>query len=281
MARRYDSRTTIFSPEGAYLTLSIKCPDLTRLSCTGRLYQIEYAMEAISHAGTVLGVLAKDGVVLAAEKRVTGKLLDLSSAKEGGGYGGSGEKMFLLNSNVIGGVAGITSDANSLVNYARTVAQQHLLQYNDDIPVELLAQRLCDMKQGYTQFGGLRPFGVSLLYAGYDPHYHFQLYHSDPSGNYSGWKATCIGANNGTAQSLLKQEYKDDLGVEEAIGLVLRVMSKTMDSTTLGSEKLEFAVLTYDQVAKAPKAKIYKPAEIDALLRAEGLAKKDEDTEMK
>lgn len=62
------------------------------------IISVEYAMEAISHAGTVLGVLAKDGVVLAAEKRVTGKLLDLSSAKEGGGYGGSGEKMFLLNS---------------------------------------------------------------------------------------------------------------------------------------------------------------------------------------
>ena len=86
---------------------------------------------------------------------------------------------------------------------------------------------------------GLRPFGVSLLYAGYDPHYHFQLYHSDPSGNYSGWKATCIGANNGTAQSLLKQEYKDDIEVKDAIGLVLRTMSKTMDSTTLGSEKCQ------------------------------------------
>jgi 20S proteasome subunit alpha 3 len=127
-------------------------------------------MEAISHAGTVLGVLAKDGVVLAAEKKVTGKLLDLSGAKEGG-YGGSGEKIFLLNSfvpqifpllslltcsdrNVIGGVAGITADANSLVNYARTAAQRHLLNYNEDIPVELLAQRLCDMKQGYTQYGG-------------------------------------------------------------------------------------------------------------------------------
>ena len=163
--------------------------------------------------------------------------------------------------NVIGGVAGLTADANSLVNFARSAAQQHLLQYNEDIPVELLAQRLCDMKQGYTQFGGtnhpsliskwkrspifcfslpflgLRPFGVSLLYAGYDPHYNFQLYHSDPSGNYSGWKATCIGANNGTAQSLLKQEYKDDIEVKDAIGLVLRTMSKTMDSTTLGSEK--------------------------------------------
>ncbi|KAG9316345.1 N-terminal nucleophile aminohydrolase [Chiua virens] len=282
MARRYDSRTTIFSPEG-------------------RLYQIEYAMEAISHAGTVLGVLAKDGVVLAAEKRVTGKLLDLSSVKESGGYGGSGEKMFLLNSNVIGGVAGITSDANSLVNFARSVAQKHLLQYNEDIPVELLAQRLCDMKQGYTQYGGLRPFGVSILYAGYDPHYRFQLYHSDPSGNYSGWKATCIGANNGTAQSLLKQEYKDDLAVDEAIGLVLRVMSRTMDSTTLGSEKrqssfhlglpimiltrprfaVEFAVLTYDDATKQPKAKIYRPSEIDVLLKVHDLAKKNEDTEMK
>lgn len=159
--------------------------------------------------------------------------------------------------NVIGGVAGYTADANSLVNYARSAAQQHLLSYDEDIPVELLAQRLCDMKQGYTQYGGawshisivnlsylsalgLRPFGVSLLYAGYDPHYQFQLYHSDPSGNYSGWKATCIGANNGTAQSLLKQEYKDDIEVKDAIGLVLRIMSKTMDSTTLGSEKREF-----------------------------------------
>jgi len=86
---------------------------------------------------------------------------------------------------------------------------------------------------------GLRPFGVSILYAGYDPHYEFQLYHSDPSGNYSGWKATCIGANNGTAQSLLKQEYKDDIAIKDAIGLVLRTMSKTMDSTSLSSEKRE------------------------------------------
>jgi len=261
MARRYDSRTTIFSPEG-------------------RLYQIEYAMEAISHAGTVIGVLAADGVVLAAEKKVTGKLLDLSGSTVGG-YGGSGEKIFLLNSNVIGGVAGLTADANSLVNYARQAAQRHLLSYNEDIPVEQLAQRMCDLKQGYTQYGGLRPFGVSILYAGYDPHYRFQLYHSDPSGNYSGWKATCIGANNGTAQSLLKQEYKDDISVEDAIGLVLRVMSKTMDSTSLGSEKLEFAVLTIDEETKQPRSKIYRPSDIDAILQKHGLAKKDEDSEMR
>ena len=55
--------------------------------------------------------------------------------------------------NVVAGVAGITADANSLVNYARQAAQQHLLSYNEDIPVEQLAQRLCDLKQGYTQYG--------------------------------------------------------------------------------------------------------------------------------
>ncbi|PSR71182.1 hypothetical protein PHLCEN_2v12941 [Hermanssonia centrifuga] len=237
-------------------------------------------MEAISHAGSVLGVLSKDGIVLAAEKKVTGKLLDLSGSNQGG-YGGSGEKIFMLNSNVVAGVAGITADANSLVNYARQAAQRHLFTYNEDIPVEVLAQRLCDLKQGYTQYGGLRPFGVSLLYAGYDPHYNFQLYHSDPSGNYSGWKATCVGANSGTAQSLLKQEYKDDITMDGAIDLVLRVMSKTMDSTTLGSEKLEFATLTLDPETKQPKARIYRPAEIDALLQKQGLGKKEEDTEMK
>jgi 20S proteasome subunit alpha 3 len=83
------------------------------------------------------------------------------------------------------------------------------------------------------------------LYAGYDVHYGFQLYHSDPSGNYSGWKATSLGANNGTAQSLLKQEYKDDISMEAAIALVLKVMSKTMDSTTLGSEKRESQIFNY------------------------------------
>ena len=68
-----------------------------------------------------------------------------------------------------------------------------------------LVQNLCDTKQGYTQYGGLRPFGVSFLIAGWDVHHGFQLYQSDPSGNYGGWKATAIGANNQAAQSILRQ----------------------------------------------------------------------------
>ncbi|KAJ9094992.1 hypothetical protein QFC21_005785 [Naganishia friedmannii] len=233
-------------------------------------------MEAISMAGTVMAVLSKEGVVMVAEKKVTGKLLDLSLIAGGdntGGEGiqawtgGGGEKIFLLNNNILAGVAGITSDANSLVNYARNAAQRHLLTYDEEIPVEMLAKGLCDMKQGYTQFGGLRPFGVSLLYIGHDPLHGFQLYHSDPSGNYSGWKATCIGANSSNAQSLLKQDYKDDITLEEAKALALKVMSKTMDSTKLGSEKLEFATMTLHPTTHDPVAKIFRAAELDELLR--------------
>jgi 20S proteasome subunit alpha 3 len=136
-------------------------------------------------------------------------------------------------------VAGITSDANNLINYARMAAQQHLYTYNENMPAEELVRNLCDMKQGYTQYGGLRPFGVSLLYAGYDSHFGFQLYHSDPSGNYSGWKATCIGANNGAATSMLKSDYKEDeeLKLEDAKALAIKVLAKTMDATTLTAEK--------------------------------------------
>ena len=84
---------------------------------------------------------------------------------------------------------------------------------------------------------GLRPFGVSFVFAGWDHHHGFQLYASDPSGNYGGWKSTCIGANNAAAQSILKQDYVDGMQLKDAIALAVKVFSKTMDSTTLSSDK--------------------------------------------
>ena len=115
------------------------------------------------------------------------------------------------------------------------------MTYNEDIPCEQLVRRLCDLKQGYTQRGGLRPFGVSFIYAGYDNLRQFQLYQSNPSGNYGGWKATSVGANNASAQSLLKQDYKEECDLKEACGMAVKVLSKTMDSTKLSSEKSSFA----------------------------------------
>ncbi|KAF0913490.1 hypothetical protein E2562_023239 [Oryza meyeriana var. granulata] len=102
-------------------------------------------------------------------------------------------------------------------------AQRYALAYQEPIPVEQLVQSLCDTKQGYTQFGGLRPFGVSFLFAGWDKHHGFQLYMSDPSGNYSGWKAAAVGANSQTAQYMLKQDYRDGLTRKEAVALALKL----------------------------------------------------------
>ncbi|KAF3907968.1 hypothetical protein ABW21_db0208676 [Orbilia brochopaga] len=246
MSRRYDSRTTIFSPEG-------------------RLYQVEYALEAISHAGTAIGILATDGIVLAAERKVTSKLLEQDS---------SAEKLYILNDNMICAVAGMTADANILINYARQTAQNYLRTYDDEIPCEQLVKRLCDLKQGYTQHGGLRPFGVSFIYAGYDSLRNFQLYLSNPSGNYGGWKATSAGANNASAQSLLKQDYKEDCTLEEACETAVKVLSRTMDSTTLSSEKLEFA--TVGKRDGKIYLNIWSAEEIDALLKKHGLGKEKE-----
>lgn len=99
-------------------------------------------------------------------------------------------------------VAGITSDANVLTNELRLIAQRYQLNYGEPVPCEQLVSQLCDIKQAYTQYGGKRPFGVSILYMGWDKHYGYQLYQSDPSGNYSGWKATCIG-NNAAVRRLI------------------------------------------------------------------------------
>lgn len=147
---------------------------------------------------------------------------------------------------MIAAVAGMTADANILINYARQAAQRYLLTYNEDIPCEQLVRRLCDLKQGYTQHGGLRPFGVSFIYAGWDPKREFQLYQSNPSGNYGGWKATAVGANRASAESLLKQDYKEDCTLKEACGLAVKVLSKTMDSTKLSAEKRELFPRTRD-----------------------------------
>ncbi|GMG44383.1 unnamed protein product [Ambrosiozyma monospora] len=184
--------------------------------------------------------------------------------------------MYILNDNTVCAVAGLTADAGILINHIRYVAQQYLKTYNEDIPIETLVRRICDVKQGYTQHGGLRPFGVSFIFAGYDERYGFQLYTSNPSGNYSGWKATSIGANNTSAQTLLKQDYKDDITLKDAKELALKVLSKTTDSTKLTSEKVEFATVGFGKDGKV-QLKIWKPDQIEQLLKESGVVKDEEE----
>jgi len=219
---RYDSRTTMFSPEG-------------------RVYQVEYAMEAIMHAGAALGLLTKDGVILAAEKRVPSPLLDKEKAHD---TTISGDKMFRIDDHLAVVVAGMTADANILINHSRLTAQRHSYQFHEGMPAEQMALRIADLKQGYTQYGGQRPFGVAFLLAGFDVYYGFQLYHTDPSGNYNSWKAHAIGNNATTAQSLLKSDWTEGLTLNQGVQLALKAMGRTLDVAALTTDKVELGILT-------------------------------------
>jgi len=215
-------------------------------------------MEAISHAGTCLGILASDGVVIAAEKRNTNKLLDDVPFSE---------KIYKVHDDMACSVAGITSDANVLTNQLRLFAQRHILTYQQPMPCEQLVSALCDIKQFYTQFGGKRPFGVSILYMGWDRHHGYQLYQSDPSGNYGGWKATCIGNNSSAAISMLKQEYKEgEVDLKKALALSIKVLSKTLDTNKLTPDKVEIATLTRED--NVTRIQILRSADVSVLIKA-------------
>ena len=185
-------------------------------------------MEAINQAGTSMGVVGMDGIVLAAERRSTGKLLDADRSQD---------KLYHISDDIIVAVAGLTADANILIDYARSLYQRYLLTYDAPMPVEKLVQAVCNVKQNYTQSGGLRPFGVSMLYAGWDEEFGYQLYQSDPSGNYSGWKATCIGANNSMASSIFKSDYQDSLNTEEVKRLIVKAFSKSIEASKIDCDR--------------------------------------------
>jgi len=241
--RRFDQRTTTFSPEG-------------------RLFQVEYAMAAIGNAPTTLGMLTKDGVILCAEKPVQSSLLDKENplAKNI-----SAEKMYLIDDHVACSVAGYTADAHQLIQFMRINAQRHTFNYGEPIPVEELVLKICELKQQYTQIGGQRPFGVSFLHAGWDPLHGYQLYHSDPSGNYAAWKANAVGQHTDNAQSVLKQEWKEGLSLREGLLLATKTLGKCMDTSSLTPEKMEFGTLTREP-GKAPKFNILSDKEAKEVL---------------
>ncbi len=194
----YDRAITIFSPEG-------------------RLYQVEYAFEAVKRGMTALGVRAVDGVVLAVEKRSTFPLVEGT------------EKIKRIDEHVGLAFAGLFGDARVLIDQARIYAQTHRLIYGEPAPVEYIVKRICDIKQAYTQHGGVRPFGVSFLFAGVDrkgPH----LIQTDPGGTYLRCKARAVGSGAQRALEIFVKEYRDDIRLDEAILLALKGLKASMEN---------------------------------------------------
>lgn len=207
----YDRAITVFSPDG-------------------RLFQVEYAREAVKRGTTSLGIRYKDGVVLAVDKRITSRLIEAVSI----------EKIFQIDENIGAATSGLVADARVLVDRARVEAQSNRITYNEPIDVEILAKRICDFKQLYTQHGGVRPFGIALLIAGVND--APRLFETDPSGALIEYKATAIGAGRTAAMEIFEEKYREDMSKEDAIELALKVMHEVTEGK-LSEETVELAVI--------------------------------------
>tara|TARA_B100000586_G_scaffold267520_1_gene242337 strand:+ start:739 stop:1437 length:699 start_codon:yes stop_codon:yes gene_type:complete len=227
----YDRAITVFSPDG-------------------RLFQVEYAREAVKRGTTTVGVKFKDGVVLIVDKRLSSKLIEPESI----------EKIFKIDTHIGCATSGLVADARALVDRARIECQVNSFNYGEDLAVESLVKKICDFKQSYTQYGGVRPFGTAMLMAGIDasgPH----LYETDPSGAMMAYKAGGIGAGRNEVMEIFEKDFKDNMTQNQAIGLGLKALSAANENN-LKSEVIEIAVinpekdfhtLSSDEVAKAVK----------------------------
>lgn len=195
----YDRAITVFSPDG-------------------RLFQVEYARESVKIGATALGIIYKDGVLLTVDKNITSTLLK----------GESIEKIFKIDDHIAAATSGLVADARRLIDTARMAAQEHRLTYSEPIDVSLLTREVCDLKQGYTQWGGVRPFGAALIITGIDDTGK-HLFETDPSGAFNELYATAIGAGSQDVKTFLEKEYKSDMSFDDAIQLSMKALVKTGD----------------------------------------------------
>lgn len=179
---------------------------LTTFNSKGRLEQIEHAMKAVANGETSIGIRCKNGVVLASEKRLVSPLIDESSV----------HKIQLIADHIGSTYAGLSGDYRVLLQKARKHNMKYELSYNEPILLSNLCRNTAQTVQEYTQSGGVRPFGISVLVAGVidgTP----KLFQIDPSGAYYEWKASAIGKNAENAKTFLEKRYNDTMELEDAI----------------------------------------------------------------
>eukprot|EP00397_Hematodinium_sp_SG-2012_P060130 GEMP01077913.1.p1 GENE.GEMP01077913.1~~GEMP01077913.1.p1 ORF type:complete len:236 (+),score=53.94 GEMP01077913.1:38-745(+) len=219
---------------------------LTTFAPSGKLVQLEHAINCVATNGMpALGIKAKNGVVLATEKKVGSPLWDEKSFKK------------IENvTNEIGVVfAGMAADYRVILRKSRKQAESYHLQYNEPIPVSQLVRESAAIMQEMTQSGGVRPFGVSLLVAGYDDNGP-QLYQVDPSGAYFGWKASAIGKNFINAKTFLEKRYSKDLELEDAIHTAILTLKEGFQGA-MNETNIEIAIVGEDR-----KFRVLTPAEV-------------------
>ena len=241
----YDRGITIFSPDG-------------------RLYQVEYAREAVKRGTASVGVRTADGVVLAADKRSRSELMEPASV----------EKLHKIDDHVGIASAGHVADARQLIDFARRQAQVNRLRYGEEMGIETLTKSVTDHIQQYTQIGGARPFGVALIVGGIE-NGKPRLFETDPSGTPYEWKALSIGANRTDVRERLEEGYTENLSMEQGIELALEALAESDEDDALEPEGVGLGTIDADD----PRYVDHDAASVEGYLDEFGLLAEPEDNE--
>jgi len=193
----YDRTATMFSPQG-------------------HLLQVEYAEKTVRLGSSSIGMTCSDGIFIIADLRVEDKLIVPKSAN----------KIYEIDSHIISSVAGIVSDARVLIERAQVLAQQNRVTYDSPIEPELIIKDISNLKQQFTQYGGARPFGVSLMVAGIN-NGKPELYTSDTTGNYLAYHANAIGENDDKIKEKLRDKYSSNLTIKNGVNLAIEILKET------------------------------------------------------
>ena len=241
---------SVFAAPGAYdRAITVFSPD-------GRLFQVEYAMELVNRGATILALRSTGGVVLGAEETV--------DPLEESEYSW---KIFKIDDHVGAAIVGLSSDARILIDQARVHAQSNKLTYDEPIDTEVVTKRICDIKQLYTQHAGVRPFGVSMIFAGVDKTGP-RVFGTHPSGTYRGYKARAEGAGRETVFNILKEEYKEDMKIEDATKLAVKCLAKALEARQL-PPRIKVAVIPSEN----KKMTSLTDEKIDDILKQLGVGK--------
>jgi proteasome alpha subunit len=220
----YDRAATMFAPDGHIL-------------------QVEYAEKTIRLGSSSIGMVYDSGVVIVSDRRQRDRLVVESSAN----------KIHEIDKHIICVSAGISSDARVLIERARMIAQQHRVTYDSAATTEAVVREIADVKQQFTQYGGARPFGVSMMFAGING--EEVLYTTDITGNYLKYYANAIGENDETIKVLLREKYVKGLSKKKAIALTLEIF-KEIQRDNYSIDNFDAGILEEGKITKISGKKL-------------------------